>query len=56
MYVVFLLTLGAEEPPELVVNAHRYGARGDGQTDDTAALQAVLDRHVGALIYGAYVF
>ena len=49
-------------PPPLAaggwIDVQQNGARGDGQTDDTAALQRVLDEHSAGVIYfppGAYV-
>lgn len=35
-----------------MVSVRNHGALGDGVTDDRAALQAVLDNHIGATIYG----
>ena len=41
-----------------VVNIQKYGAKGDGMSDDTAAMQAMLNENVGRVVfvpYGVYV-
>lgn len=54
MYVSNTLTTDADLPDDQFVSMHMYGAKGDGIADDTAAMQAVLDRHIGAVIYVPY--